>query len=105
MTGIVDSLLVQTATLKRRSGNFDSEGRPIYGDPVTIKCRKTLATDLESEGDRENIKPIYRFFVKADANVSIGDRLDDQLVVSLEPIFDLTGTIQHYEIITNRRDA
>lgn len=80
-----DVFLIDTAMLKRRTGEEYSNGeaRPTYADPESIRCRLITRSGSESnnvaaqarEIQQANFNGLYRMQIAYDLDVSEGDQI------------------------------
>jgi hypothetical protein len=91
---VLSTYLNQTAQLKRRT-DTDNRGQGVYGDVVTVDCRKQAKTQYVLTATGATVKTNHIYYLTD--SVAEGDMLDGKVVITVVPWTDLGGEIIGYK--------
>jgi len=82
----------------KTAGTLNDYNEPTYSTGTTIKGRKEINNKLIRDAQGQEV--VAGSFIVTASAVAVGDKIDDKLVLRSEPLPDLDGTTQFYEVYT-----
>jgi hypothetical protein len=80
--------------------SLDSYNQPAY-TTTTIKGRKESCSKLVNNSQGQSTgsaNMMSNSLVFTESAISVNDKIDDKLVLMVETVIGLTGTVSHYEV-------
>lgn len=96
----MDILLNQTAIWEPQEPypiSPNSDGEPVYGAPVFIKCRRETSIRRYEQAGGDLLKNTTEYYTTQE--IKIDDKLDGQLVKFTEHYADLSGIVIGYRSV------
>jgi|GEM_PF-1311988 len=92
-----DTYLNQTAFYAPLVGS-DNRGQPVYGDEVSVSCRRQAQTQEIIMPDKRTVRAEYVYYLSQ--VVKEGDSLDGRRVQLVSEMRGLGGTVLGYKAVT-----
>ena len=92
---MIKDYLNQTASHEAYS-SINDYAEPSYSAAVSIACRKEGVNKLIRDAEGKEVVTSSRVFTETLINVK--DRIDGRMILRVDPMPNLDGSISHYEV-------